>query len=90
MEVVVIERREVALDEHLRLAVGLHRVEARRLVEPVAADGAVEAARRGEQEARYAGPLGGARQVHRRAVIDRVGAAGGLRSPRESFEMPAR
>ena len=71
-EVVVGERRDVALGQHLGAAVGRDRVERRPLVDRgVALGGAVGAARGGVEEARDAGLLGGLGEPHAGAVVDR-------------------
>jgi hypothetical protein len=68
------ERGDVALREHLRLAVGRDGVEVRALVERcVARARAVGAAGARVEEARDAGLAGGARQLDARVVVDRVG-----------------
>ena len=65
------------LDRNLGLGVRRDRSEGRLLVEHVVWAGcSVDAARRGEQEPLYAGLLGQASQVDRRAVVDRVRAFG--------------
>ena len=73
-EPLVGELRDIRFDEHLRTAVGRNRVERGGLVQHSVASGAVEAARRGEQESRYAGLLGGAGQRHAPEMVDVVRA----------------
>ena len=90
-EVVVREQRDVALAHTFDSPYGVTGLNAAcsSSISPPD-DGAVEAARRGEQEAGHAGLLRELRQVHARPVVDVVGDVAAQMSPSGSLESAAR